>query len=46
MCPLCISTLGWIIAGGASAGAGALGALIALPRKKGRDHDEDHHQDT
>ena len=40
MCPLCLSTLGWIVAGGASAGAGALGVLIALPRKKGKDHDD------
>jgi hypothetical protein len=37
MCPLCLSTLGWIVAGGASAGAGV---LIARPRKKGREHDD------
>lgn len=40
MCPLCLSTLGWVIAGGASTGAGALGLLIARARKKGSDDDK------
>lgn len=44
MCPLCLSTLGWVIAGGAS--AGTLGVLIARPRNKGKDHDHDHDRNS
>ena len=44
MCPLCLSTLGWLVAGGAS--AGTLGLLIARPRKKGRSEDDDHDRNS
>jgi hypothetical protein len=39
MCPLCLSALGWIAAGGMS--SAGVGALIAWRRRsKGDDHDD------
>ena len=46
MCPLCLSTLGWIALGG-GAGSGTLGALIvAVRRGKSKEENDDrppHH---
>ena len=38
MCPMCLSTLGWIALGGGT-GGGALAALIVAVKRRGqRDH--------
>jgi hypothetical protein len=44
MCPLCLSTLGWLALGGAS--AGGLGALLAKRCRKGNDDGDDHDQSS
>jgi len=41
MCPVCLSTLGWIAVGG-GAGSGTIAALfVGLKRRKSKDQDDD-----
>jgi hypothetical protein len=41
MCPICLSTLGWIAVGG-GAGSGTLAALfVGLKRRKSKEEDHD-----
>ena len=45
MCPLCLSTLGWIAVGG-GAGSGALAALFfGFKRNPSKDHTNDRSPD-
>ena len=39
MCPLCLSTLGWVVVGGVS--AGSAGTLLAWSKKKGMKNADD-----
>ena len=45
MCPICLSTLGWIAVGG-GAGSGTLAALfVGLKRRKSKELDDDSSAD-
>jgi hypothetical protein len=45
MCPICLSTLGWIAVGG-GAGSGTLGVLfIAFKRRQSKEEDHDRSPD-
>jgi hypothetical protein len=41
MCPLCLSTLGWIALGGGASGGALAGLILAVRRSKPRKDDND-----
>lgn len=41
MCPLCLSTLGWIVLGGGTAGGGLAGLILAVRRSKPKDENNE-----
>lgn len=41
MCPLCLSTLGWIALGGGTGGGALAGLILAVRRQKRKDEDHE-----
>lgn len=41
MCPLCLSTLGWIALGGGTGGGALAGLILAVRRQKSKEEDND-----
>ena len=39
MCPLCLSTLGWIALGGGTGGGAIAGLILAVKRNKQKEED-------
>lgn len=41
MCPMCLSTLGWIALGGGTGGGALAGLILAVRRYKTKDEDHE-----
>ena len=41
MCPLCLSTLGWIALGGGTGGGALAGLILAVRRSKPKEEDNE-----
>ena len=41
MCPICLSTLGWIALGGGTSGGAIAGMILAVKRNKQKEEDSE-----